>query len=86
MSPAETMTIAVFGEPAPELDPEEVILNSSLSPDSVLLEVDGARQVPEGLQSLSRRLPQTAILSCSQRWKPNFLLRAARPEIREFLT
>jgi hypothetical protein len=86
VSPAETMTMAVFGEPAPELDPEEVILSSSLSPDSVLLEVDGAGQVPEGLQSLSRRLPQTAIIACSQSRKPNFLLRAARPEMREFLT
>jgi pilus assembly protein CpaE len=67
-------------------DPEELIqAHSVLPPDMVLVEVNGANHIPEWLENLTRKHPQTPIVLCSHNRNPDFLIRAMQVGVREFL-
>ncbi|PIU53304.1 MAG: hypothetical protein COS90_06825 [Deltaproteobacteria bacterium CG07_land_8_20_14_0_80_60_11] len=56
-----------------------------VSPDVVLVEMNGESQVPEWLANLPQEMPQTQVLVCSYSREPDFLIRAMQVGIREFL-
>lgn len=56
-----------------------------VSPDVVLVEMNGECQVPEWLEKLPQEMPHTQVLVCSYNREPEFLIRAMQVGIREFL-
>lgn len=67
-------------------NPEDFIDLQHVTSDLVLVELNGEIGVPEWLGQLAQRLPQSAVLICSQRWRPDFVIQAAQIGVREFLT
>jgi pilus assembly protein CpaE len=56
-----------------------------VTPDVVLVEMNGESRVPEWLENLPQEMPQTQVLLCSYSREPDFLIRAMQVGIREFL-
>jgi pilus assembly protein CpaE len=56
-----------------------------VSPDVVLVEMNGESRVPEWLENLHQEMPHTQVLLCSYSREPDFLIRAMQVGIREFL-
>ena len=56
-----------------------------MSPDVVLVEMNGESRVPEWLENLPQEMPHTHVLVCSYNREPDFLIRAMQVGIREFL-
>lgn len=54
-------------------------------PDLVLVDLDGADELPQWLERLTLSLPQTSVLLCSHNREADFLIRAMRMGVREFL-
>ena len=67
-------------------DPDDLLDLLTEPPDLMLLGLSGEGDIPEWLQKLPQRLPQTVFLSCSANWKPDFLIRAMQVGVRDFLT
>jgi pilus assembly protein CpaE len=65
-------------------DPEEV-LGQKQGPvaDLVMVYTNGEDSLPEWLETLTSGLPQTAVLLCSQKMDPEFLLKAMRLGVKE---
>jgi pilus assembly protein CpaE len=59
--------------------------HQEVSPDVILVEMNGESQVPEWLENLPQEMPQTQVLVCSYNREPDFLIRAMQVGIREFL-
>jgi pilus assembly protein CpaE len=67
-------------------DPQTLISqHQEVSPDVILVEMNGASQVPEWLENLPQEMPHTQVLVCSYNREPDFLIRAMQVGIREFL-
>lgn len=65
-------------------DPKELLSQPRVqATDLVMVDLDGA--VPEWLEDVTRGLPQSTVLLCSQSRDPDFLIRAMRLGAREFL-
>lgn len=56
-----------------------------VSPDSVLVYLDGLTTPPEWIQDLTRKFPQVPVLVCSEKLELDFLMRAMQLGVREFL-
>jgi pilus assembly protein CpaE len=56
-----------------------------VTPDVVLVEMNGESHVPEWLENLSQEMPKTQVLLCSYSREPDFLIRAMQLGFREFL-
>ena len=67
-------------------DPQSFVSQKKgVSPDVVLVEMNGESRVPEWLENLPQEMPHTHILVCSYNREPDFLIRAMQVGIREFL-
>jgi pilus assembly protein CpaE len=67
-------------------DPQSFVgQHKDMSPDVVLVEMNGESQVPEWLENLPQEMPHTQVLVCSYNREPDFLIRAMQVGIREFL-
>ena len=67
-------------------DPQAFISHhQEVSPDVILVEMNGESQVPEWLENLPQEMPHTQVLVCSYNREPDFLIRAMQVGIREFL-
>lgn len=67
-------------------DPQSFIgQHKDMSPDVVLVEMNGESQVPEWLERLPQEMPHCQVLVCSYNREPDFLIRAMQVGIREFL-
>ena len=67
-------------------DPQSFVSqHKDMSPDVVLVEMNGERRVPEWLENLPQEMPHTHVLVCSYNREPDFLIRAMQVGIREFL-
>jgi pilus assembly protein CpaE len=55
-------------------------------PNLILVELNGEINFPEWLDKMASRLPQTAIILCSQSWSPDLLTQANRIGVKEHLT
>jgi len=67
-------------------DPQSFVgQHKDVSPDVVLVEMNGESRVPEWLENLPQEMPQTQVLVCSYNREPDFLIRAMQVGIREFL-
>jgi pilus assembly protein CpaE len=67
-------------------DPQSFVSqHKDVSPDVVLVEMNGESRVPEWLEKLPQDLPHTQVLVCSYNREPDFLIRAMQVGIREFL-
>jgi pilus assembly protein CpaE len=55
------------------------------SPDVVLVEMNGEKQVPEWLENLPHEMPHSQVLVCSDKREADLLIRAMQVGIREFL-
>jgi len=67
-------------------DPQSFVgQHQGVSPDVVLVEMNGESRVPEWLENLPQLMPQTHVLVCSYNREPDFLIRAMQVGIREFL-
>ena len=67
-------------------DPQSFVSqHKDVSPDVVLVEMNGESRVPEWLEKLPQDLPHTHVLVCSYNREPDFLIRAMQVGIREFL-
>jgi pilus assembly protein CpaE len=67
-------------------DPQSFVSQrQGMSPDVVLVEMNGESQVPEWLENLPQEMPHTHVLVCSYNREPDFLIRAMQVGIREFL-
>lgn len=67
-------------------DPHNFInAHQRVSPDLVLVEMNGEVSVPDWLETLTQSLPHTPVLVCSHSREPDFLIRAMQVGIREFL-
>ncbi len=68
------------------VDPQTFVSHhQDQSPDVVLVEMDGEKNVPEWLENLIHELPDAQVLVCSHTREPDFLIRAMQVGIREFL-
>ena len=67
-------------------DPDDLLDLLTEPPDLIFLGMSGEGDVPEWLKKLPQRLPQTALLACSDNWQPDFLIRAMQVGVRDFLT
>jgi pilus assembly protein CpaE len=56
-----------------------------VSPDVVLVEMNGESRVPEWLENLPQEMPHAHVMLCSFSREPDFLIRAMQVGIREFL-
>jgi pilus assembly protein CpaE len=66
--------------------PEEIIGQGlKISPDLVLVNLDGQEKLPPWLEDLCLRLPRSSVMLCSSRTEPEFLIRAMQMGVREFL-
>ncbi len=54
--------------------------------DLVLVELPAETDLPEYLEELVQKLPQTSFIACSDKWKSDFLIRALQAGVRDFLT
>ena len=64
--------------------PEEVLeRNHSPAADLVMVYMNGEDSLPEWLETLTNGLPHTAVLLCSHKIDPEFLLKAMRQGVRE---
>lgn len=59
--------------------------HQGIHPDLVLVEMDGANQVPPWMEQLTETLPQSSVMICSHNREPEFLIRAMQIGVREFL-
>lgn len=67
-------------------DPQSFVgQHKDVSPDVVLVEMNGESRVPEWLENLPQEMPHTHVLVCSYNREPDFLIRAMQVGIREFL-
>ena len=67
-------------------DPQSFVgQHKGVSPDVVLVEMNGESRVPEWLENLPQEMPHTHVLVCSYNREPDFLIRAMQVGIREFL-
>jgi pilus assembly protein CpaE len=67
-------------------DPQSYVSqHKGVSPDVVLVEMNGESRVPEWLENLPQEMPHTHVLVCSFNREPDFLIRAMQVGIREFL-
>ena len=67
-------------------DPQSFVgQHKDVSPDVVLVEMNGESRVPEWLENLPQEMPHTQVLVCSYNREPDFLIRAMQVGIREFL-
>jgi pilus assembly protein CpaE len=67
-------------------DPQTFVSkHQEVSPDVILVEMNGESQVPEWLENLPQEMPHTQVLVCSYNREPDFLIRAMQVGIREFL-
>ena len=67
-------------------DPQSYVSQQKgISPDVVLVEMNGESRVPEWLENLPQEMPHTHVLVCSYNREPDFLIRAMQVGIREFL-
>jgi pilus assembly protein CpaE len=67
-------------------DPQSFVSQQKgVSPDVVLVEMNGEIRVPEWLENLPQEMPHTHVLVCSYNREPDFLIRAMQVGIREFL-
>jgi pilus assembly protein CpaE len=67
-------------------DPQSFVgQHKNMSPDVVLVEMNGESRVPEWLEKLPQEMPHTQVLVCSYNREPDFLIRAMQVGIREFL-
>ena len=67
-------------------DPQSFVSRQKgVSPDVVLVEMNGDSRVPEWLENLPQEMPHTHVLVCSYNREPDFLIRAMQVGIREFL-
>jgi pilus assembly protein CpaE len=67
-------------------DPQSFVgQHKDMSPDVVLVEMNGESRVPEWLENLPQEMPHTQVLVCSYNREPDFLIRAMQVGIREFL-
>jgi pilus assembly protein CpaE len=67
-------------------DPQSFVgQHTGMSPDVVLVEMNGDSRVPEWLENLPQEMPGTHVLVCSYNREPDFLIRAMQVGIREFL-
>jgi pilus assembly protein CpaE len=65
-------------------NPEEVLgPQQGPAADLVMVYMNGEDSLPEWLETLTSSLPQTAVLMCSQKINPEFLLKAMRQGVRE---
>ncbi|MDI6812581.1 MAG: AAA family ATPase [Deltaproteobacteria bacterium] len=53
--------------------------------DCVLVYLDGEQKLPEWLQDLSTNFPEAAVMLCSARMEPDFLIQAMQRGVREIL-
>jgi pilus assembly protein CpaE len=68
------------------IDPQSYVSQQKgVSPDVVLVEMNGESRVPEWLENLPQEMPHTHVLVCSYNREPDFLIRAMQVGIREFL-
>jgi pilus assembly protein CpaE len=75
--------LKVLGQTA---DPKTFLSqHQEVSPDVILVEMNGEGQVPEWLENLPQEMPHTQVLVCSYNREPDFLIRAMQVGIREFL-
>ncbi len=69
-----------------ESDPRTFLTQPrAISPDLVIVELNGHVAPPQWLAELTQNLPQTTVLVCSERKEPEFLIQAMRLGVREFL-
>ena len=67
-------------------DPQSFVSrHQGVSPDVVLVEMNGESRVPEWLENLPQEMPHAHVLVCSYNREPDFLIRAMQVGIREFL-
>jgi len=67
-------------------DPQSFVAqHRDVSPDVVLVEMNGESRVPEWLENLPQEMPHTQVMVCSYNREPDFLIRAMQVGIREFL-
>ncbi|MBU4274038.1 MAG: AAA family ATPase [Planctomycetes bacterium] len=67
-------------------DPQSFVSqHKGVSPDVVLVEMNGESRVPEWLENLPQEMPHAHVLVCSYNREPDFLIRAMQVGIREFL-
>ncbi len=55
------------------------------SSDCVLVYLDGAQTLPDWLEELTAKLPQTSVMLCSAKLESEFLIRAMQMGVREIL-
>jgi len=66
--------------------PEELLATSpGAAPDLVLVDLQDYQDLPAWLKDLTSHLPQTAVVVCSARREPEFLILSMQAGIREFL-
>ena len=69
-----------------ETDPRSFLAQPrAIPPDLVIVELNGHAAPPDWLAELTHRLPHAAVLVCSERKEPEFLIQAMRLGIREFV-
>jgi len=67
-------------------DPQSFVnQHQDISPDVVLVEMNGEKQVPDWLEKLPHEMPHSQVLVCSDNREADFLIRAMQVGIREFL-
>jgi pilus assembly protein CpaE len=68
------------------LDPQKFITQTqSLSPDAILVDIRGEKQIPLWLEQLVQGRPQTQILVCSDNLEADFIIQAMQMGIRDLL-
>jgi pilus assembly protein CpaE len=66
-------------------DPDELLRQSqNTQPDLVIVDLKNGH-MPEWLGDLTHRLPQTAVMVCSENREPDFLIRVIQLGVREFV-
>lgn len=67
-------------------DPRELLgQHRSLTPDLLIVDLQGEGNPPPWLEALTKNLPHTTVLVCSRRKEPEFLIRVMQLGVREFL-
>jgi pilus assembly protein CpaE len=70
----------------PDQEPAEFLkTQQENAPDLVMVYLNGQHSPPDWLEQLSSKHPQTAVLLCSGKVEPDFLLRSMRLGVREVL-
>jgi pilus assembly protein CpaE len=67
-------------------DPADLLDLQGDPADLVLVELPAETDLPEYLEKLLQKLPQTCFIACSDKWKTDFLIRALKAGVRDFLT